>query len=163
MDPTTNIMEQSLWEADNMVLLLKKFSKFNGTQGSLWYAQRPTNAEWNLWTLHVCDSICFQTLTFFIRVLSVQYNYIIEVTSVNIQSQNNWFNIHRNVCMTLKRTPCSRIYLDQLILTWLIKKPPEVLKVYHCFYNQWHNVTLQKVIFMMLSWTQTILIKCSFC
>jgi len=23
MDPTTNIMEQSLWEADNMVLLLK--------------------------------------------------------------------------------------------------------------------------------------------
>jgi len=28
-------------------------------KGSLWYAQQPTNAEWNLWNLHVGDSICF--------------------------------------------------------------------------------------------------------
>jgi len=60
--------------------------------------------------------------------------------------------------MILKLTPWSRIHLDQLILTWLIKKPPEVLKVYHCLFNQWHDVTLQKVIFLMFSWTQKILI-----
>jgi hypothetical protein len=68
---------------------------------SLQYAQQPSNEKWNLWTLHVCDSICFQTLMFCTRFLSVQYSNIIEVISVNIQSQNNWINFHWNVCITL--------------------------------------------------------------